>query len=89
VSFLLASGTALGVVCGIVALGGDVALLANWNRNRSQLAAALSEWYGVPIKSRELPAIRARAFEAWVEKRGLVAPSERDPPGDLEASPAG
>jgi len=70
-SFAFGSGTTVGVLlgCGEVAVG--VAAFVWLIRSRMRLAEAISEWFGVKIRSGELPNMRTKQFDAWRQRRNL------------------
>jgi hypothetical protein len=69
-SFLLGSGTTIGVLLGLVAVGLDVGLLVNLVRIRLRLAAAMSGWLAVPVTWSQMPKMRVKDFDAWCAGRG-------------------
>jgi hypothetical protein len=61
-------GDVLGVLCALIVVGALTAFFRAQNR----LAAVLSEWYGVKITGRGLPAMNPKRFDGWCQERGLI-----------------
>lgn len=74
---LLIGTNTLGDVLG-VALAAVVAWrLAAFIHAQMRVAAALSEWYGVKIRTGQLPLMNPKRFDAWCERFGLQAQAEQ------------
>jgi hypothetical protein len=75
-SFLLGSGTTIGVLLGVFALGLDVGLLVNLIRVRLRLNAAIGAWLDVPGGWGSMPKMRIKDFDAWAARQGVRSPDE-------------
>lgn len=71
-SFLLGSGKDSEIAVGVVALTLTAALFLFGIQTRIELAAAVSEWFGVKVAWWEMPRMRTQQFDAWSQRRGLV-----------------
>jgi hypothetical protein len=73
-SFAFGRGTPGGVLLGCVEVIIGIVAFAVLIRSRMRLAAAISQWFGIKIGSRELPNMNAKQFDAWRQRRNLGSP---------------
>jgi hypothetical protein len=71
-SFLVSSSNDSEFAVGVVAVILTTALFLLGIRRRIELAAAVSEWFGVKIGWWEMPRMRTQQFDAWSQRRGFV-----------------
>lgn len=67
-------GNTVDDLLGLVLTAATIGLFAAFVRSKRRLAEALSRWFGMSIKSGQLPVMDPRRFDAWCEKRGLRRP---------------
>jgi hypothetical protein len=79
---VLIGTSALGDVLGITLLVVGAWYVAAFIRAQAQLAAAMSEWFGIKITGGGTPRMNPNRFDAWCQERGLhpapkLGPNER------------
>jgi hypothetical protein len=77
------------VVFWFASLAIGVIAVVYWTWGQMAFARVLSDWFGVRVHWYQLPRMRARRFDAWCTRRGLVPEGEAGPDSaGLAAGPA-
>jgi len=71
-SFAFASHNPPAIVAGVLCAAVGVGAFWIWIRSRRQVAAEISEWFGVRVSWHEMPRMRAKQFDAWCEQRDFT-----------------
>lgn len=69
---LVGSRATASVVVAIAAFAVGAAAIGVTIVSQMRFARALSEWFGVRVRARDVPKMRSPEFDAWVACRGLV-----------------
>ena len=78
-SFAFGAHSTAGTVLGVVLVVCATTAFAAWVRSRQWVAAAMSEWFEVRLRSGQLPSMaNVDQFDAWVRKRNLSRADARE-----------
>jgi hypothetical protein len=69
-------GSTLDDLVGVALTALTLGLFGTFVRSKRRLAETLSLWFGMRIRSGQLPVMNSQRFDAWCEKRGLRRPGE-------------